>query len=53
VSINFSSGAASGLAEPTGTGTVVETPGTVNNIESLFLAFVEFTALIMDARDTT
>jgi len=48
VSINFSSGAASGLAEPTGT--VVDTPNTVNNIEALFLAFISFTAVIMDAR---
>jgi len=50
--INYSSGAASGLAEPTGTGPVVVTPGTGDNIQNLFQAFIEFAGLITAAHNS-
>lgn len=48
-SINYASGAASGLAEPTGS--AVATPGTGDNIQNLFQTFIAFSGLIEAAHN--
>lgn len=47
MSINYSSGVASGLAEPTGTAVV--TPS--NNIQELFEEFIQLSAMMAAVRD--